>query len=258
MEANANPSASVNTETINSLKLNTTAPVNSAINNGAHACFRRRAGSVRDGGFGCHQWRHAVGGDQCRSDPVAEQRREHPHYWFRDRGRYEQSGGGGIGADNVGQGKTLLTGNNTYTGPTYISAGYSEFPAGTLQVGNGGTSGSIATSSAVIDNGTLAFNRSDNTSVSGAISGSGGLTQAGTGALTLTANSTLSGLVTVSSGTLQLGNGGAAGSVSNALGMVLQMQLVFDTKTAGEFSETDWRLRRRDPIWKRERDRCDQ
>ena len=49
--------------------------------------------------------------------------------------------------NQIGAGTTILTGNNTYTGGTTISAG-------TLQLGNGGTTGSIVGN--VIDNGTLA------------------------------------------------------------------------------------------------------
>ena len=59
------------------------------------------------------------------------------------------SGGGTV---NVLAGTTILTANNTYTGGTTISAGR-------LQLGNGGSSGSIIGN--VVDNGTLAFNRVD-------------------------------------------------------------------------------------------------
>src|SRR5262249_58331361 len=58
----------------------------------------------------------------------------------------------GNGAVNVLAGTTILTADSTYTGGTAISAG-------TLQLGNGGTTGSIVGD--VTNNGTLAFNRSD-------------------------------------------------------------------------------------------------
>ncbi len=97
-----------------------------------------------------------------------------------------------------GSGTTTLTGTNTYTGMTTISAG-------TLQVGSGGTSGTLGTG-AVTDNGTLALNRSDDVTVSNAISGSGTLTKSGNGTLTLTANNTYAGATTISAGTLVLKN----------------------------------------------------
>ncbi len=53
----------------------------------------------------------------------------------------------------LGTGTTILTGTNTYTGTTTISAG-------TLQVGNGGTTGTLGTG-IVTDNSALVFNRSD-------------------------------------------------------------------------------------------------
>jgi autotransporter-associated beta strand protein len=52
----------------------------------------------------------------------------------------------------AGIGTAILTGNNTYSGGTTITAG-------TLQLGNGGATGSIIGN--VADNGTLAFDRSD-------------------------------------------------------------------------------------------------
>ncbi|WP_158598571.1 autotransporter-associated beta strand repeat-containing protein [Achromobacter sp. K91] len=111
----------------------------------------------------------------------------------------------GSGAVNqIGAGTTILTADNTYTGGTTISAG-------TLQLGNGGTSGAILGN--VVDNGALAFNRSDVQTFAGQISGSGVVNQIGTGTTILTANNTYTGGTAISAGTLQLGNGGTTGAI---------------------------------------------
>jgi len=80
-----------------------------------------------------------------------------------------------------------------------------------LQLGNGGTSGSILGN--VVDNGTLAFDRSNAYTFGGLISGSGSLVQMGSGTTILTADNTYSGGTTISAGTLQIGNGGTTGSI---------------------------------------------
>ena len=89
-----------------------------------------------------------------------------------------------------GSGTQVLAGSNTYSGLTTIAAG-------TLQIGSGGTTGSINNTSAVVDNGLLAFNRSDAVTFAVPVSGSGGLTQMADSLLTLTGNSTYSGLTTI-------------------------------------------------------------
>jgi len=104
-----------------------------------------------------------------------------------------------------GSGTLTLTGNNTYTGNTTISAGM-------LQIGNGGTSGSITGN--VTDNGSLAFDRSDSVSFGGVVTGSGALAQLGSGTLILTGNNTFTGGTTISAGTPRIGNGGATGSIT--------------------------------------------
>ena len=57
-----------------------------------------------------------------------------------------------------------MTGANTYTGGTTISAG-------TLLLGNGGTTGSVAGN--IVDNAALVFNRSNALTYAGVISGTG-------------------------------------------------------------------------------------
>ena len=71
-----------------------------------------------------------------------------------------------------GAGTLTLTGANVHSGGTTIAAG-------TLQIGNGGTTGSLAGD--VVDNAALAFNRSDAVTFAGAISGTGALTKLGGG-----------------------------------------------------------------------------
>ena len=60
------------------------------------------------------------------------------------------SGAGSV--TKLGAGTLTLTGANTYSGGTTITAG-------TLQVGNGGTTGSVVGN--IVDNGALVFNRSN-------------------------------------------------------------------------------------------------
>ena len=109
----------------------------------------------------------------------------------------------GGGALTLSGGSETLSGGNIYSGGTTINAG-------TLQIGNGGTTGSITGN--VTDDGSLVFNRSDAVTFDGAISGSGSLTQAGTGTVTLTALGYL-GKITINDGsTLAVADvgGGAA------------------------------------------------
>ncbi|HEX2890794.1 autotransporter outer membrane beta-barrel domain-containing protein [Vineibacter terrae] len=106
----------------------------------------------------------------------------------------------------AGSGTTVLTGNNTYAGTTTISAG-------TLQIGDGGTSGSLGTGN-VVNNGALVFNRADTVTYSGVISGTGSVTQAGTGTTVLDNANSYNGGTAITAGTLQLGNGGTSGSIA--------------------------------------------
>ena len=112
--------------------------------------------------------------------------------------------GGMVGLTKAGTGMLILTAANTYTGGTSITAG-------TLQLGNGGATGSIVGN--VADAGTLAFNRSDVATFAGTVSGTGAVTQVGTGTTILTAANTYTGGTSITAGTLQLGNGGATGSI---------------------------------------------
>ena len=105
-----------------------------------------------------------------------------------------------------GTGTLTLTGDNTYTGATTISAG-------TLQLGNGGTTGSVAGN--IVDNAALVFNRSNALTYAGVVSGTGiAHPERRPARLTLTGANTYTGGTTISAGTLQIGNGGTTGSVA--------------------------------------------
>ena len=115
-------------------------------------------------------------------------------------------GSGGLAKTDLGT--LVLAGTNSYAGGTAIAAG-------TLQLGNGGTTGSILGD--VANNGRLVFDRSNALTFTGAISGSGALEQIGTGVTTLTAANTYTGGTTISGGTLAIAaTGGITSDVTNS------------------------------------------
>nr|WP_187148360.1 autotransporter domain-containing protein [Janthinobacterium sp. Marseille] len=120
---------------------------------------------------------------------------------LRDQAPNAALGWDGKSLSKAGAGTLILSANNTYTGGTTISAG-------TLQIGDSGTTGSIIGD--VTNNGTLSFNRRDNATFAGRVTGSGTLRQIGKGTLNLNGdNSGFSGLTKVEAGTLIVGSGDA-------------------------------------------------
>jgi autotransporter-associated beta strand protein len=118
----------------------------------------------------------------------------------------------------AGAGTIILANTETYGGTTTIGSG------STLQLGNGGATGGLPAAAAIVDNGTLAFNRG-NAVVQGtdfssaAITGTGGITQSGAATLTLNATNTYSGITSINSGSLSVsavGNLGAS-AAANAI-----------------------------------------
>lgn len=123
-----------------------------------------------------------------------------------------RNGPNALNLTKLGAVTLTLTVANTYSGTTTISGG-------TMQIGNGGTTGSIP-GAAILNNATLAFNRSDDITYGGVISGGGRLVKLGGGTLTLTGANTYSGTTTVSAGMLQVGDGTSAATISNALATI--------------------------------------
>lgn len=108
----------------------------------------------------------------------------------------------------AGSGTTILTADNSYSGGTTIVAG-------TLQLGSGGTTGSIVGD--VVNNATLVVNRSDALTLSGTISGTGSLVKQGAGTTTLTAANTYGGGTALKQGRLNIGNSLALGTGTLAM-----------------------------------------
>ncbi len=125
----------------------------------------------------------------------------------------------------AGLGTTILTGDHSYTGNTFITSG-------TLQVGNGGETGSIG--GYVLNDGTLAFNRSGDYTFSGLIIGTGALVQAGSGTLILDADNYYTSGTSIESGTLQIGSGGKSGWITGDVAN--NGTLAFNRSDAFEFS----------------------
>jgi autotransporter-associated beta strand protein len=128
--------------------------------------------------------------------------------------------------NKYGTGRLTIAGDATYTGGTTIFGG-------ALQLGTGGSSGSILgnvafcsdAGNALCDPSTnnkmLVFNRSDTYTFDGAISGPGQVMQVGTGKTVLTAVNTYSGPTSVLGGTLSVNGSIASSPVSVNFGGTL-------------------------------------
>jgi autotransporter-associated beta strand protein len=104
------------------------------------------------------------------------------------------------GASN---GTLLITGTADVTGGNTASGGI-------LQIGNGGTTGTIVGN--ITDNAELVFDRSDSIDFTGTIGGIGYVVQQGTGTLTLTATNTFSEGLLLTAGVVELATSVAGGS----------------------------------------------
>lgn len=122
---------------------------------------------------------------------------------------------GWVGFTKSGAGTLVMTGNNRLQGNVAITGG-------TLQIGNGGATGSL--DRAIISNdGNLSFARAGTTDVANLISGSGTVTldaPTSTDVLMLSASNSFTGAVTINRGTLRLTKADAIGSTPKTLFML--------------------------------------
>jgi autotransporter-associated beta strand protein len=119
-----------------------------------------------------------------------------------------------------GTGTWVLSGSSSHTGTTVINGG-------TLQLGNGGTTGSLSATGAITNNGNLTINRSNAFTQAAdlngqAINGTGSFTQAGGGITTLSASNGYTGATNVNAGTLLInGSTSSSSAVTVAAGATL-------------------------------------
>lgn len=132
------------------------------------------------------------------------------------------------------QNSTVILGaDNTISGGITINAG-------TLRVGNGGTTGTLGSGS-VTNNSSLIFNRSNDLTVSNVISGSGSLSKQGAGTLTLSGSNSFTGAVTVNSGVLKFGSTGALGA-NSGISVATGARVDLGGQTIGNSNNYSWTI----------------
>jgi large repetitive protein len=125
---------------------------------------------------------------------------------------FDQSGDVSFAGNITGAGSLLQEGLGTLslTGISY--SGGTTIDSGVLQIGAGGSSGTVAGDVSINSDAALQFDSSGAVTLAGTISGAGAVAQDGAGTLTLSAVNDFTGGTTLNAGTLALENASAAGA----------------------------------------------
>jgi len=128
--------------------------------------------------------------------------------------------------------RLILTGTNTYTGDTTISA-----TTGTLEIGGAGSLGAGGTyAGAITNNDKFKYNSTATQTLSGVISGAGTLEKDNTGTLTLSANNTYTGATSIEGGKLLISGDNASTEFTVGSGATLELASGFTIKGASNGS----------------------
>jgi len=144
-------------------------------------------------------------------------------------------GGAGTGTLTINETGTVTVGGTLSRG---ANSTINLNASGTLNIGNGGAGGVLATD--LVNNGTLAFNSSADSTWSNAVSGTGDVRKLGSGTLTVSGTNTYLGITTISAGTLNvngsLGSGNVivnGGTISGAGGTIGNLTVSAGTVALG-------------------------
>ena len=136
---------------------------------------------------------------------------------------------GSSGFNKGGLGTLVLSGGQIYLGATTIAAG-------TLQLGNGTTAGTLA--GTISNTGNLTWNPPADLTFTNVITGAGGVTQSSPHTITLSAANTYTGPTTLTAGTLVILGGHASSQHTIAAGTVLRFDTTSGTLNHGSTTFT--------------------